>query len=90
MSLKRARKKSLRSLVPAERVRLDRHGYDRHGRYFGQGAPLYFVGIESPAFLNVFGSRGGYVRARSAAEAREKAMAASASFRERALAGEFE
>lgn len=29
--------------IRAERVRLDRGGYDRHGRYWGVGEPLYYV-----------------------------------------------
>jgi hypothetical protein len=28
---------------PVERIRLDRGGYDRTGRYWGLGAPLYRV-----------------------------------------------
>lgn len=49
----------------AERVRLDRGGYTRSGRYFGTGAPLYLVTDDE-------GDIHEYVRAASAVEARQK------------------
>jgi len=49
-------------------VRLDRGGYDRHGRYFGVGGKLYQV------FDNDSG-RSLHVRASSAKKARELAIA---------------
>jgi hypothetical protein len=61
----------------AERVKLDRGGYDRGGRYWGTGQPLYRVESETPVRGGAFGTvdlseRPEYVRASSAAEARQK------------------
>jgi len=35
-------------VTSAARVRLNRGGYDRHGEYWGDGAPLYRVVVEGP------------------------------------------
>ena len=51
----------------ADRVRLDRGGYDQFGKYFGQGAPLYEV-------ESVDENKYGFVRANSAEEARLEAV----------------
>jgi hypothetical protein len=57
---------SAKAHLSVERVRLNSGGYDRHGRYYGSGAPLYHVSGET--------STGRYVdevvRAPSAAAAR--------------------
>lgn len=49
------------------RVRLDRGGYDKHGRYFGGGAPLWYV-------EDYDAERGMYVRAPTARAARAEAL----------------
>jgi len=56
----------------AKRVRLDRGGYDRNGKYFGHefgpgGGPLYRIDNEDERLT-------GYVRAHSSAEAKEEAI----------------
>lgn len=53
---------------PVARVRLNRNGYDSHGRYYGTGAPLFEVSDEDDDLTT-------RVRAASAAEARKKAIA---------------
>lgn len=35
-------------VTSAARVRINRGGYDRHGAYWGDGAPLYRVTVEGP------------------------------------------
>ncbi len=54
-----------------ERVPLDRGGYDKRGRYWGVGAPLYRYSDDS-------GAVDGYVRASSRAEAKDKVRYQSA------------
>lgn len=51
----------------AERIRIDRGGYDRSGRYWGTGAPLYRVS-DADGELDV------YVRAPSAKTAKDRAQ----------------
>jgi hypothetical protein len=55
----------------AERVKLDRGGYDSRGRYWGVGAPLYLVEqvTDSGSYENAR-----HVRAKTAAEAKHKAF----------------
>lgn len=62
-----ARERGIRKALAVTRVHLDRGGYTKHGQYFGIGAPLYYVGDEET-------NKGQYVRASSAAEARERAV----------------
>ena len=52
-----------------ERVRLDRGGYDQHGRYFGVGEPLYQYTNDDGTTSDYFYR---YVRARDRAEAKRK------------------
>lgn len=70
--------------LDVERVRLDRGGYDRRGRYWGSGAPLYRVTSDEPLsdaqIERLYGTSAyykpreidEYVRASNAREAREK------------------
>lgn len=51
----------------AQRVRLDRGGYDPDGRYWGVGAPLYYVTDEGGEFYE-------YVRAPDAKEAKFRVL----------------
>ena len=52
--------------VKVSRVRLDRQGYDRGGRYFGVGPSLYHYEVDEP----YFNYDSGYMRASSYQEAR--------------------
>lgn len=53
--------------IEVVRIRLNKGGYDSSGRYFGVGEPLYWWQEE-------FGDLAAHVRAKNAAEAREKAL----------------
>jgi len=57
--------KKLSGKLYAERVRIDRQGYDKSGRYWGIGQKLYRVSTDD-------GVLDGYVRAPSATEAKSK------------------
>jgi hypothetical protein len=61
-----ATKKAKKEKVYATRIRLDRQGYSPEGRYFGVGAPVYFVHDDNYNHTS-------YVRAQSSAEAKKKA-----------------
>jgi hypothetical protein len=54
-----------RPTLNAEHVRLDRGGYDRHGRYWGVGQKLYYVYPRHD-----LSARGEYIRAASAKDAK--------------------
>lgn len=53
--------------IYADRVTIDRQGYDKRGRYWGVGQKLYYVSDED-------GGIDKYVRADSASEAKRKAQ----------------
>ena len=54
----------------AERVRINRQGYDSRGKYWGVGTPLYLVYGASPEHSNL----STHVRAPSAKEAKLKGL----------------
>ena len=63
-----SRRKTIK--LRAERVRVDRQGYDRSGKYWGVGAPLYLVYGASPDHSNL----STHVRAPSAKEAKVRGL----------------
>jgi len=42
--------KKLNKVLSSVRVQIDRQGYDRHGRYYGVGAPVFRVEFETPDY----------------------------------------
>jgi hypothetical protein len=73
-----ARKKKRLKLL-ATRVRLDRQGYDRHGRYYGVGAPVYRVEADNNwEFTEVRASDAKSARAKALPEIERKISIAQA------------
>jgi hypothetical protein len=61
-------RKALMERFEVNRIRINSQGYDRNGRYYGSGAPLFRVYDNQDGLTHE-------TRAQSAPEAREKAIA---------------